>query len=324
MHHLTMKAGALLLVALLPAVLSACTGTGARHLSVVTGPVGGTMYAISGAWADVVNSTIPEIQMTNQVAGGTVHTARVLGNKEADFAMVSNDNSYYAYKGENLFQGNAHPEFRGIAALYAESFHVVVRKNSGIAEIEDLAGRRTAVGPPGSGTLLNSQRVLEAHGLTFDNVGAMRLGFVESAEYLKDGHCDGAFYLTGVPYGPVADITVTQDIDVIGLSEKVVDILTDGYPFLVPAILPAGLYKGMDQPIRTVSVKMLLLTTEQMDGDTVYEVTKALFENLDRIAAAHVTAKSVTLAGAVEGIPLPLHPGAERYYREQGVIDDRS
>lgn len=299
----------------------ACDGVPTRHLSVVTGPVGGTMYAISAAWADIVNTRLSPVQMTNQVAGGSAYTARVLGNRAADFALVSNDSAYYAYHGENIFEGNAHPEFRAIASLYAESFHVVVRKGSGITRIEDLVGRCTAVGPPGSGTLLNSRKVLETYGLTMEDIGAMQLGFVEAAEYLRDGHCDAAFYVPGLPYGPVVDITVTQDIDVFGLSDEAIGRMLETYPFLVPTTVPAGTYKGMDRPIRTVSVKMLLLTTEEMDGDTVYEVTKALFENLDRVAASHASGGDITLETALDGIPLPLHEGAERYFRERGLME---
>jgi TRAP transporter TAXI family solute receptor len=311
----------LLIATALGAPLGACDGVPVRHLSVVTGPVGGTMYAISAAWADMVNSKLPLIQMTNQVAGGSAYTARVLGNHEADFALVSNDSAYYAYHGESIFEGNAQPEFRAVASLYSESFHVVVRKGSGITRIEDLVGRCTAVGPPGSGTLLNSRKVLETCGLTMEDIGAMQLGFVEAAEYLRDGHCDVAFYVTGLPYGPVVDITVSQDIDVFGLSQEVIERLTETYPFLIPTTVPAETYKGMAQPFRTVSVKMLLLTTDEMDGDIVYDGLEVLFENLDRLAAAHASGADITLEKALDGISIPLHEGAERFYRERGLVE---
>lgn len=291
----------------------------ARHLSVVTGPVGGTMYAVSAAWAEIVNQTVPGVQVTNQVAGGSAYTARVLGNGEADFAFSANDATYDAYRGENLFEDNPHPELRAIAALYPESFHAVVRAESGLSRIEDLVGRTTAVGPPGSGTLLNSRKVLEAYGLSMDDVGATELGFLESAEYLRDGHCDAAFYMPGIPYPPVVDISVTQEVDVFGLSDEVVERLVDRYPYLVETTVPPGVYDGVGHPFRTVSVKMLLITTDAMDAETVYLVTRALFEHLDRLKASHASAKEIALEGALEGVPIPLHEGAERYYRERGL-----
>jgi TRAP transporter TAXI family solute receptor len=279
------------------------------------------MYAISAAWADIVNTHLSLIQMTNQVAGGSAYTARVLGNREADFALTSNDSAYYAYYGENIFEGNAQPGFRAVASLYRESFHVIVRKGSGITRIEDLVGRCTAVGPPGSGTLLNSRKVLETYGLTMEDIGAMQLGFVEAAEYLRDHHCDAAFYIAGLPYGPVVDITVSQDIDVFGLSEEVIERMIETYPFLVPTTVPAGTYKGMDRPIRTVSIKMLLLTTSEMDGDIVYDGLELLFNNLDRMAASHASGGDITLENALEGVSIPLHDGADRYYRERGLME---
>jgi hypothetical protein len=289
------------------------------RLSVVTGPVGGTMYAVSGAWADVVNRSIPGVQITNQVGGGSAYCARVLGNKEADFGMVGNDIAFYAYTGQSVFENNAHPEFRGVAALYAESFHIAVRRDSGIKKLEELVGKSVAVGPPGSGTLLNSERVLESYNLKPSDVGAKQLGFVESAEYLRDGHVQAAFYMTGLPYGPVVDVSVTQPVDILGLSADSIRKLTQKFPFLVSTRVPADTYKGM-QPVDTVSVKMLLLTTDKMSDEAVYNVTKALFENLDRMKASHAAGAGISLENATQGIPLPLHPGAEKFYREKGVL----
>ena len=292
-----------------------------KNISVVTGPVGGSMYVISGAWADIVNKTSPYIQVTNQVGGGSAYCARVLGNNEAEFAMVGNDVAYYARNGEDVFEGEAVDNLVCIGALYAEGFHTIVRKDSGITSIEDIAANKKSVtvGPPGSGTLTNSQRVLDAYGLTFDDVKAKELDFTESAEAIRDGHVDAAFYMTGVPYGPVTDISITQPINAFGLSQDAIDKLMEQYPFLVSISYPENTYEGTGG-FDTVAVRMLITTTTDVDEEVVYDLTKTLVENLDQIAATHSCGATINKDVLLDRLSIPLHPGAERYYKEIGML----
>lgn len=301
------------------AVLPLNAEAATKHLSVVTGPVGGPMYAISGVWVDIINKTVPGVQMTNQVGGGSAYTARVLGNGEADFALAGNDIAFYASKGENIFKDNAIPEVRSVGALYAESFHVVTAKNANIARFEDLRGKKTSIGPPGSGTLLNSERVIDAYGYQKKDIGAQELGFNESAESLKDNHIDAACYMTGIPYGPIMDVAITKPIAVLGLNDKVIADLVAKYPFFVKTRIPAGTYEKTDG-FDTISVKMLILTTTAMDEETVYKLTKALAENVDQIQQSHASGRGISKETILEGLSVPLHPGAERYYREAGIL----
>lgn len=293
-----------------------------ENISVVTGPVGGSMYVISGAWADLVNKNSSYIQVTNQVGGGSAYCARVLGNKEAEFAMVGNDVAYYAKTGEDVFEGEPIENLVCLGALYAEGFHTIVREDSGIQSIEDIAamGKSVTIGPPGSGTLTNSERVLDAYGLTFDDVKAKELDFTESAEAIRDGHVDAAFYMTGVPYGPVTDISITQPIDVFGLSQEAIDKLLEKYPFLVSINYPENTYEGTGS-FDTVAVRMLITTTTDVDEEVVYDMTKILVENIDQIAATHSCGTTISKDVLLDGLSIPLHPGAERYYREIGMLE---
>ncbi len=292
-----------------------------KNISIVTGPVGGSMYVISGAMADFVNKGSSYIQVTNQVGGGSAYCARVLGQGEADFAMVGNDVAYYAKNGEEIFEGEAIENLTCIGALYAEGFHTITRKESGLTKVEDIADMKKSVtiGPPGSGTLTNSQRVLDAYGLTTDQVKAKELDFTESAEAIRDGHVDAAFYMTGVPYGPVTDIAITQPINVFGLSQEAIDRLIEKYPFFVPISFPADTYEGTDG-FDTVAVRMLLTTTEDADEEMVYDMTKIIVENIDAIAATHSCGTTISKEKLLDGLSVPLHPGAERYYKEIGMI----
>ncbi len=317
-----MKKYRLFMSAALLAVLLLMNGIalGAKMYAVTTGPVGGPMYAISGAWADVLNSKQKDINLTNQVGGGSVYTMRVLANKEAEFAMVGNDVALFAYQGIETFKDTPVKHVRAIAALYPESFHVVVKAGSPYKTVEDLKGKKVAVGPPASGTQLASTRVLEALGLTFADFKSLELGFNKSAEYLRDGNADAAFYQTGLPYGPVVDISVTKPVELIGLSKETIAKIISKYPFYVETLIPKTTYKGMTQDVRSVSVKMLLLVDSSVSDADVYLMTKMLFENLDRIKASHAMGATLNINNALEGITVPLHPGAEKFYREQGVL----
>lgn len=292
-----------------------------QNISIVTGPVGGSMYVMSGAWADMANKTSSYIQVTNQVGGGSAYCARVLGNKEAEFAMVGNDVAYYAKNGEDVFEGEAVEDLVCIGALYAEGFHTIVKKDSGISAIEDIAAQKKSVtvGPPGSGTLTNSQRVLDAYGLTLEQVKAKELDFTESAEAIRDGHVDAAFYMTGVPYGPVTDISITQPINVLGLNKEAIGKLMEKYPFLVEISYPENTYEGTEG-FDTVAVRMLITTTADVDEEVVYDLTRILVENLDQIAATHSCGATISKETLLDRLSIPLHPGAERYYKEIGML----
>jgi uncharacterized protein len=292
----------------------------AQVYSVVTGPVGGPMYAISGAWAEIVNKNLKDFQLTNQVGGGSVYTMKVLANGQADFAMVGNDVAMYGYQGTEAFAGKPVQDARGVAALYLESFQIVVKTSSPIKGIADLRGKRVTVGPPASGTQLASERILPILGLKMTDFKKLELGFNESAEYLRDGNADAAVYQTGIPYGPVVDISVMQPVNVLGLPESAVQEIKKRFPFYVSVTIPKTTYKGMTQDAQSVAVKMLLLASSKVSNDDVYAMTKVLFDHLDRMRAGHKMGESITQEGALVGITIPLHPGAEKFYREKGLL----
>lgn len=288
--------------------------------SVATGPVGGPMYAISGAWAEIVTKNMKGYQLTNQVGGGSVLTMKILANGEADFAMVGNDVAMFGYKGTETFSGKPVKDARAIAALYLESFQIVAKANSPIKDIPDLKGKRVAVGPPASGTQIASERILPMLGLKMTDIKKLELGFNESAEYLRDGNADAAVYQTGIPYGPVVDISVMQPVNVIDLPNDAIQNIMKNYPFYVPVTIPKTTYKGMTKDCKSVAVKMLLLASNKVPNDDVYAMTKLLFENLNRLQAAHKMGESISQERALEGVTIPLHPGAEKFYREKGLL----
>lgn len=292
----------------------------AQNLSIVTGPTGGTMYAISAAITDLVNRNVKDLRLSNTAGGGSLYTLKVLSNNEADFAMAGNDVSLDALKGAGSFNGKTFPDLRGVSSLFIEAFHVVVRADSPIKTFEDLKGKRIGVGPPASGTGLASQRVLPLLGLPPDSFRKLELGFQESADYLRDGNVDAVVYQVGLPYAPVVDVSVSRPVRVLPIPAAAIERIRAAYPFYVPVTVPQDTYRGMTEAANAVAVKMLLLSTTRTPDKAVYDTVRQLYDNLGVVRAAHQAGTSITLERALDGMTVPLHPGAERFYKERGLV----
>lgn len=294
--------------------------TAAENLSIVTGPAGGTMYAISASFTDLVNRNLKDIRLTNTAGGGSLYTLKVLANNEADFAMAGNDVSLDAYKGAGTFAGKPFGDLRGVTSLFIEAFHVVVRADSAIKSFDDLKGKRIAVGPPASGTGLASSRLLPLLGLPNDSYKKLELGFQESADYLRDGNVDAVVYQVGLPYGPVVDVSVSRPVRVLPIPEQAIKRIREAFPFYVAVTVPKDTYRGMTEPANAVAVKMLLVTSSKASDKAVYETVRQIYDNLPTVRASHQAGQSITLEKALDGMTVPLHPGAARFYKERGLV----
>lgn len=292
----------------------------ADMLSIVTGPTGGTMYAISAALTDVVNRNLKDLRLTNTAGGGSILTLKILSNGEADFAMAGNDVSLDALKGAGSFSGKPFPDLRGVSSLFIEAFHVIVRADSPFKTFEDLKGKRIAVGPPASGTGLASQRVLPLLGLPPDSYRKLELGFQESADYLRDGNVDAVVYQVGLPYGPVVDVSISRPVRVLPIPDAALKKIQETFPFYVKVPVPHDTYRGMEEQVNAVAVKMLLVTTTKASEKAVYDTVRQLYENLDTVRASHKAGESIALEKALDGMTVPLHPGAERFFKERGLV----
>ncbi len=292
----------------------------AQDLSIVTGPTGGTMYAISAAITDLVNRNTKDLRLSNTAGGGSLYTLKVLANNEADFAMAGNDVSLDALKGAGSFNGKTFPELRGVTSLFIEAFHVVVRADSPIKTFEDLKGKRIGVGPPASGTGLASQRLLPLLGLPPDSYRKLELGFQESADYLRDGNVDAVVYQVGLPYAPVVDVSISRPVRILPIPSAAIDKIRAAFPFYVPVSVPQQTYRGMTEGANAVAVKMLLLTTTRAPEKAVYDTVRMLYDNLQVVRASHQAGASIALERALDGMTVPVHPGAERFFKERGIV----
>lgn len=289
-----------------------------RFLNIATGGTAGTYYPLGGAMADIWKNSIPGLNPSVQSTGAAVANVNMLKDGSVDVIFVQNDIAYYAFSGEEMFKDNKYEDIRGLAALYPETIQIVALKNKNINSVTDLKGKKVAVGAPGSGTEANARQILEAAGLTYNDINVQYLSFGDAANNMKDGNIDAAFVTAGMPTAAVTDISASTDINIVEISDEIADKLIQKYPFYVKTPVPSGTYKGQDAEVKTVSVMSMLAVSKDMDEELAYNLTKALYENTDRLKAAHAMGEKITIDTAKDGMSIDLHPGAAKYYTEQG------
>ena len=287
----------------LAAGVAGCGGGGEKEqfINIATGGTAGTYYPIGGAIAEVLNKN--GMNASAQSTGASVANINMLKDKQVELAIVQNDITYYAVNGEEMFkEGGKIENLNGIASLYPETCQFVVREDSGIKDITALKGKRVAVGAAGSGAEANARQILEAYGLTYDDVDEQFLSFAEGSYALKDGTVDAAFVTAGYPTASVQDIASQNKIRLLPVGDEQIKKLAEKYPFYTKTTVPAGTYQGFDQEIQTVSVMAILVANDKIDAALGEKLTKAIFDNLDKIAAAHSAGKNISKATALEGL----------------------
>lgn len=299
-----------------------------QRLSIATGGTGGVWYPYGGAVAHVVSTHVPRVEATAEVTAASVDNLKLLAAGEVDLAFTMADALADAAAGAGPFARLGRVRARTIATLYTNYTHLVVRADAGIARTADLRGRVVSVGSPGSGTEAIALRVLAAAGLdAARDVRRLGLGASQSVDALRDGKLDAFFFSGGVPTGAILDLARTP-----GLTMRLVpmdDVLPAlqarhpapaGAPLYVPATIPRRAYPGLTGDVPVVGVASVLVADARLDDDLAYEITRALFEHRASLVAVHPEARNLAPTTAAAGSPVPLHPGALRWYRAQGVV----
>jgi TRAP transporter TAXI family solute receptor len=298
----------------------ASEGWAAREfISLLTCGTAGVYFPLGGGIARIWNSKIPDVNATAETSGCSVVNLRLMEQGQANAAICQNDAVYFAVNGLKFFEKKA-VKPRGVLMLYDEHLHVATTKQSGIKKIEDLKGKRVRIGFPGSIATENAVILLEAYGLTEKDMKAYQMSLSDAFEQLKDGNIDALIEPTGAPAAGFLDVAHTRDMVLLPVDKEHTDKISKKYPFLSPAVIPAGTYKGQPQDLPTLTVTCMLIAASDMSNDLVYNLTKSIFQNLDLLGESHVKGKLVKMESALKGMPLPLHPGAEKYYREVGKI----
>lgn len=285
-------------------------------LNIATGGTAGTYYPLGGAIMEILNQNIPGMNASAASTGASVANTNQLNSGEADLAFIQNDIAYYAVNGIEMFEGNKIESLRAISTLYPETCQLVTLKKTGINSVADLKGKRVAVGDKGSGVEANARQILNAYGITYDDIKVQYLSFAEAANGLKDGNIDAAFITAGFPTAAIQDISAQHDVKIISLDDAVRDKLIADYPFYTKVTIPVGTYPNQEEDVESVAVKAMLVVTDKMDEELAYQITKAIYSNLDRMGLAHPVGKTISKDGAKEGMSIPMHPGAEKYFNE--------
>ncbi|KPQ23017.1 MAG: TRAP transporter solute receptor, TAXI family [Halomonas sp. HL-48] len=316
MRTLSTAAAASLLAVALPA--------SAQQLAIATGGTGGVYYPIGGGFAEMINEHIEGAQATAEVTGASVENMGLIMRGEADLALVLADTAYQAYEGSGDFEDRQIENTRAIASVYPNAVQLVTLADSDIESLSDLEGKRVSVGAPGSGTELNARALLEANGMSYDDFTPQRLNFNETADAIRDGDIDAGFWSVGPPTSSIMNLATTRDIRLIGLSDEEIANAREEEEVFAPYELEEGLYEGMDEAVQTIGIPNVLVVNSDMDEDLAYQLTQLLFENTDELIAVHPAANDTTVEFTMESTPVPLHPGAIRYFEEVDAdIPDR-
>ncbi|WP_447956221.1 TAXI family TRAP transporter solute-binding subunit [Vreelandella sp. EE7] len=296
----------------------------AQQLSIATGGTGGVYYPIGGGLAEMINNHIEGAQATAEVTGASVENMGLIMRGDADMATALADTVYQAYTGTGDFEGRQVENTRALASIYPNAVQLVTLAESDIQSISDLAGKRVSVGAPGSGTELNARALLEANGISYDDFTAQRLNFNETADAIRDGDIDAGFWSVGPPTSSIMNLAATRDIRLIGLSDEEISNAQQEEEVFARYELAADLYDGMDEAVQTIGIPNVLVVNADMDEELAYQLTQVLFEHTDELIAVHPAANDTTVEFTMESTPVPLHPGAIRYFEETGAeIPDR-
>jgi len=315
-----------LLVAVVVAALVGPAPAAAQQLlALVTGGTAGVYFPLGGAMAEIWNARVPGVRVSAQSSGASIANIQFLAQGQAHLALVQNDIAFYAYSGREMFlnvtQNKPEPvtAFRGVAMLYPETIQIVTLRGKGIGQVEDLRGKRVVVGAPASGTEANARQILALHSLFYGQIRPDFLSFAAAVDQLRDGQVDASFITAGIPTAAVTDLAAQREVVLVPIRDDKFTELRERYPFYTRQTVPAGTYRGLAAPVQTVAVMAMLVARADLSADLVYNLTKAMWEGLDRLRAAHAQGRNLDSSRARVGMPIPLHPGAERYYNERGI-----
>jgi len=313
---------------------------GAQDMSffrIGTGGTAGTYYPIGGLIANAISNPpgsracadggscgVPGLIATAVASNGSVGNVNAISGGAMEAGFSQSDVAYWAQTGTGLWEGQPAVEnLRLIANLYPESIHLVARADAGIASVADLAGKRVSLDEPGSGTLVDAKIILEAFGLSEADVTPEYLKPDQAADRMRDGAMDAFFFVGGFPAGAIAELASQQDVTLIPIEGPEVDALLETYSFFATDTLPAGTYEGQEADVSTVSVGAQLVTSAEQPDDLIHAITQAIYNDTTQalFAAGHAKGAAITLETATSGAGIPIHPGAERFYREAGVLE---
>jgi uncharacterized protein len=300
-------------------LIAASPALAQEQLSIATGGTGGVYYPMGGGLAEVINNHVDGYSATAEVTGASVENMGLIATGDADLALALADTVQQAQTGAGRFEGQQLEMLRGLASMYANMIHIVALESSGITTLDDLRGKRVSVGAPGSGTEVNAEAILTANGISYDDINEQRLNFNETADALANGDIDAGFWSVGAPTSSILNLATTNRITLIELTDEQIAAAQEADTTFARTTLPGGTYEGAAEDITVLGIPNVLVVSSEMSDDLAYEITKAMFDNIADLQAVHPAANETTVEFTMEATPIPLHPGAIRYYEEIGA-----
>jgi uncharacterized protein len=292
----------------------------AEFISILTGGTSGVYYPLGVALSQIYSKTLPDAKSSVQATKASAENLNLLQSGRGELAFTLGDALSDAWKG-NEDAGFKTPlkKLRGVAGIYSNYIQIVASADSGIKTLADLKGKRVAVGAPKSGTEINARAILKGAGMTYKDLGKVEyLPFGESVELMKNRQLDATLISAGLGVSAIRDLATAVKMVIVPVPADVIAKIND--PAYIAGVIPANTYEGQPGSVPTVAIENFLVTHEGVPADTVYKMTKSLYENLDQLVAAHAAAKAIKREEGPKNMPLPLHPGAAKYYREVGLI----
>lgn len=287
-----------------------------RFVTIATGGTSGAYFALGGTVSTLLNENLNYVNASVQSTGASAVNSTLIGEGKVELAFAMNDVVNYAYTGTETFSEKGKVEnLRGIASLYPNFVQVITLEGNNINEISDLVGKKVGVGAPGSGTEVNARQILQAHGISYDDIEEDFLSYSEAVEQMKNGAIDAAFLTSGIPNAAIMDLATTKDVKIVPIRKAQVESLAKDYPFYSSELIPKDTY-GNSEPVETAAVMTLLVTSSELPENVVYDITKTIFENLSSLGDTHASGKKISLKNVETGMPIPLHSGAQKYFEE--------
>jgi len=292
--------------------------SGNIFLSIGGNPVGLAWYQMAVGISEALNKNMPNVKATAEATAGAVENVRRMNGNEMEIGFTIPSVAVESYKGEGDFKGKKN-NILSLMSNQMAYLQVIALKDSNIKSVAELKGKRVGMAPPGSASHLDAKLIMEANNITDKDLKPFYISATEAVEMMKDGQLDAVIQTGAIRLAPFIDLANTRPIVAVPVDEATMKKITDRYPYFVKTSLPANNYKGMDQAVQTMGYRHILVVRKDLSEEVVYNVTKCLYENLEYLKSVHNGFKEVSDKTMLDSLPIPLHPGAAKYYKEKGL-----
>jgi TRAP transporter TAXI family solute receptor len=291
-----------------------------ERLAIGTASTGGTWYPLGGGVASMINKYVKGYYAAAHPSGASIENIRAIVKKQDALSLSMPDTAFQAFNGQEAFADKPTKELRGLMATYPIDIQFFALAKGNVKSIKDLKGKKVAVGAPGSGTEAMARYVLKVYGLTYDDIDEQFLSATETTQALKDGNIDVGIVTLGTPAPALMDLATQRDILFLDIEPAVAEKINKDFPAYFPRTIVAGTYKGQDKPHHTLAWMGIFVVHQDMSEKLAYDILSAVFDHKDELDKIHSQFKNITLDNAVKGMPVPLHPGAQKFFKEKGMI----